>query len=943
MTFDRPLFLLLFLVLPPALWMLARHSRAPVPVSSRRLALAVRIVVLFLLTLTLAGPHVVKHSHDLTTLFVLDVSRSVRPEQRAAGLHYIQKAMDGKRNGDSAGIVTFGRTANVDDAPSDTLDTVETLHPTVASDATDLAGALRLAAGAFPEGTGKKIVLLSDGNQNAGGDAADEIASLRAQGVRVDVAPTALDRDAGAPEAAVDDVTLPSHARADSPFPVRVSVSSTTPQTAVLQLTRDGQPFARQNVKLVPGSNVFTFSDRVERGGFHRYDVKLAAPSDTVAENNAGYGFVSVQGRPRVLYVTDSTGPLPTALSAQGMDVEQAAPGAVPASVSVLASYDAVLLSGVTADELGPGPMDALRLSCRDFGVGLGLIGGPEGFGAGGYGGTPIEEASPVTMRPRATRKLPAAAIVVVLDASGSMAATEDGVQKVQLGAQAAVNLMGALQPGDQIAVTSVTETTTLVLPLSDSSKVGLAQGAIQSVAAGGGGIYCRQALEDAYHILLENHAPLRHVILCADTSDSEQQDECLQMAAEMKAKGITTTVCGIGKATDHDVPFQRGLAQAGGGQSFIVEQAEDLPHLFQRDLQSVQQTWFVEKPTRLVSASGDDLLSGLDMGTAPPLLGYNLVTAKSGTLIGLSSPDGDPVLAHGRYGLGRTFAFAGDDRARWATDWLAWPAFPRFWAQSVRWALRSSANTDYQASANTVNGRGHLSVEMLHGANGSMLTASVVAPDLSVHAVPLAQMGPGSYEGTFPIEQTGAYLASVRPALSSGAANSAFLPTQTVGLVVPYSPEYRTLGANLPLLTQIAEGTGGKVQPDPAQIFRDAPLWTAGILDLTPLLLTLCALCWVGDIAIRRLGLRLPSYKQASPTLQGLGQETEERAAFPPLQGSMEDNRAGGNRSPHPKPGKLGGPSPGVLSRRAVPADEQDDNPFPFVASLKNRKERDD
>ena len=611
MTFDRPLFLLLLVVLPILLWALGRNSRAPVPPASRLLALCVRIAVVFLLILALAEPHIVKRSHDLSTVFVLDVSRSVRPEQRAAGLRYIQKALDGKRGGDSAGIVTFGRTANIDDAPSGTLGNVGNLHPTVAADATDLAGALRLASGAFPDGAGKKIVLLSDGNQNAGTDAADEIASLRAQGVRVDIAPTALDGDTGAPEAAVDDVSLPSTARADSPFPVHVSVTSTAAQKATLTLTRDGQPFTKQTVTLAAGANVFTFNDRVERGGFHRYDVQLSAPSDTVAENNVGYGFVAVQGRPRVLYVTDTPGPLPAALTTQGMDVETAAPGAVPANVSVLASYDAVLLSGVAADELGTGPMDALRLSCRDFGVGLGLVGGPQGFGAGGFSGTPIEEASPVLMRPRATRKLPAAAIVVVLDASGSMAATEDGVQKVQLGARAAVNLMGALQPGDQIAVTSVTETTTLVVPLSDQSKTAQAQSAIEGVSAGGGGIYCRQGLEDAYHILLESHAALKHVILCADTSDSEQQEECVAMAADMKARGITTTVVGIGSTADHDVPFQQQVAAAGGGQSFIVQQAEDLPHLFQRDLQNVQQTWFVEKPTRVLPSSGDDLIAG--------------------------------------------------------------------------------------------------------------------------------------------------------------------------------------------------------------------------------------------------------------------------------------------------------------------------------------------
>ena len=145
------------MVLPPVLWVLARQSHAAVPQATRRLAFAVRVAVLFLLTLALAGPHAVQRSHDLTTVFVLDVSKSIRPEQRAAGLRYISKALSSKPNGDSAGIITFGRTANIDDAPSATLDNTDGLQPTVAADATDLTGALRLASGAFPMGRAARL------------------------------------------------------------------------------------------------------------------------------------------------------------------------------------------------------------------------------------------------------------------------------------------------------------------------------------------------------------------------------------------------------------------------------------------------------------------------------------------------------------------------------------------------------------------------------------------------------------------------------------------------------------------------------------------------------------------------------------------------------------------------------------------------------------------
>ena len=66
------------------------------------------------------------------------------------------------------------------------------------------------------------------------------------------------------------------------------------------------------------------------------------------------------------------------------------------------------------------------------------MIGGDNSFGAGGYYQTPIEEALPVTMDMKKQKQLPSLALVIVIDVSGSMSATEDGVMKIRLAAEAA-------------------------------------------------------------------------------------------------------------------------------------------------------------------------------------------------------------------------------------------------------------------------------------------------------------------------------------------------------------------------------------------------------------------------------------------------------------------------------------------------------------------------
>ncbi|MDQ2687186.1 MAG: VWA domain-containing protein, partial [Armatimonadota bacterium] len=740
-SFDRPWALLILLLLIVYFWALTRRSYAGLAPSSLRLALGMRILVAALLTCALAGAHLVKRSDKLTTMFVLDVSRSIRPDQRAQALEYIRKALASKGRDDPAGVIVFGRTSYLEDAPVDTLQELGNIRASVSGDATDLAGALRLAGAAFPPDTGRKIVVLSDGNENIG-DAEAEMEGLRSQGVRIDVAPTALGQGAGgasSPEAMVDDVSLPTHVRVSAPFGLRVVVSSTVAQKATLTVLRDGKPVVRQSVTLKAGKNAFSFPEKVAQTGFHRYDAQLLPTADGTPENNQAFGFVTVQGRPRVLYVAEPDSPgatsLKKAMAAQDIDVQVQGPGAVPSSVAELASYDSVILSDVPSEELGPTQMAALEEAVKDFGVGLGMIGGPNSFGAGHYNGTPIEAALPVKMDVRKDRRLPAAAIVVVLDASGSMSATEDGVEKVQLGARAAVQLMGALQPDDQVAVTAVTETTDVIVPLEPASKAASAKAAIEGVHAGGGGIFVNQGLTDAYAILLASKAPIKHVILCSDTSDSEQQQDCLAMAAEMRRKNhITTTVCGIGQAGDQHAPFLRSLAHAGGGQIFIVNQAADLPRLFQRDVQTIQQNWFVEKPFLPRYNASDTVLAGIPFATAPPLLGYNLSTPKPGATVALSAPGhNDPIFAYWRYGLGRTFAFTSDDRPHWAIQWLPWAGYERFWAQALRWSLRSNTNADFQTTVENRDGKGHLVVDAFNQSGGfinkATHTARVVAP----------------------------------------------------------------------------------------------------------------------------------------------------------------------------------------------------------------------
>ena len=170
LDFDRPAYLLVLLALPVA-WFWGRHSLAAMGRLRHALAFLLRAAVITGIALALAEVHVVRTSDRLAVIYVLDRSLSVSPERSAAAIEFINASRAQFRNakrGDVAGVVVFGREAAVELPPlDDDVPLVEVETP-IDGESTDLAAALRLARACFPSQCAKRIVVLSDGNENEG-------------------------------------------------------------------------------------------------------------------------------------------------------------------------------------------------------------------------------------------------------------------------------------------------------------------------------------------------------------------------------------------------------------------------------------------------------------------------------------------------------------------------------------------------------------------------------------------------------------------------------------------------------------------------------------------------------------------------------------------------------------------------------------------------------
>ena len=221
-----------------------------------------------------------------------------------------------------------------------------------------------------------------------------------------------------------------------------------------------------------------------------------------------------------------------------------------------------------------------------------------------------------------------------------------------------------------------------------------------------------------------------------------------------------------------------------------------------------------------------------------------------------LATESGDPLLAWWRYGLGMSVAFTSDAKARWAAEWLTWPQFGQFWAQVGRHALRKA---EAKGAVVQVERKGRKAVVTLDAIepsgtylNKAQTELTLIDPQLSVRKLAMAQVAP---DGTRPSStpHAGSYQlgSGSRRTASSSASSRAGWPSAI-------RDELRLRAANTDLLRSIAEITSGRYDMSADEVFSRATRTVPRTTPLWPYLITIAAILFVLDVALRRVDLVL-------------------------------------------------------------------------------------
>jgi uncharacterized membrane protein len=904
-TFGRPWWLLAIpLILPPLIWFSAR-SLAGLGGVRRGLAILVRATVLTLIILALAETRAVLRNESLTTLFLIDASQSIPAEWRDPMFELVNRAIrEQRRPEDLAGVIAFGREAKVEIPPTPAATQFNRLENTLDTEHTDIADAIKLALASFPEDSARRIVILSDGNANQGNayEQALQAAELK---VQIDVVPVEYRYDN---EVLVEKIAVPSDVKQGDTVNLNVVVRATAPTHGGLQVYQEAAGYRTAvfdkpiEVDLERGINVRTLKQTITEPTFYRFTAEFVPDPDSGDQrgtNNRADAFVYARGKAHILLIEGTRGEhdeLVQALKSKEVEVTTLAAPSIgptgieggdplPSDLSEIQQYDAVILGNVARDSLTDQQIQMLETNTHDMGAGLIMLGGPQSFGAGRWHKTPVEKALPVDMEIKDLKVQGKSALVMVMHASE----IPEGNYWQKVIAQEAIKTLSPFDEAGLIhwqgqeawlfTLQAIGERRTAMLRAIDRMTPGDMPDVDPSLIMGLKALRASNALTKHYIII----------------SDGDPTPPTATVINQLIANKVTvTSVLVSAHGGDLIGPgWMQNIAKQTKGRFYNVQNPKALPRIYQKEVRLISRPLIFEREQPwnvLVNPpnAGAETIAGFTAESLPPISGLVLTSLKENALVEapLHSPlpagQFNPILAHWKYGLGRSVAFTSDAGRKWATAWPSWDGYAAFWWQVVRWALRPVDDRNLTLSLQREEGKIRVVIDALDKdeefVNFLQFEGTAVTPEVvrvggesQNRRVPvkLVQTAPGRYEGVIEgAEARGNYFVTLGYAGPDGKTGLI-----SGGVSVPYSDEFRELKSNAAALESLATATeGGRVIPfktrgdgrgvdirrtlEGVDVFRRDPSMNVprGFKDLWPSLLWWAMLVFLGDVAIRRI-----------------------------------------------------------------------------------------
>ncbi len=809
-------------------WLVWCHRSSKVRFGERRLnfLLGCRLVSLLCLGAALCVPRLVWQAGSQFTIFALDVSESIGEDTIRDSLSWLSQ-MRTRLGSDRVRTLAFaGGAVWFDEAEAETMDMI---RQAVGIEETNFEVAVRSALAEQPAEAIPRLVILSDGRFGSG-DVEAAVAEARKQGLEI------FARELEPPSAGdcwLGDVTWPLVLAVGRPALLEVGVFCPLQTDAQVEVWASERRVASEEFILRSGPQQVTIPLRPEIPGLWVLQLRLTAVGDSFPENDVSNTSAWVRPVRRVWLLNgpgSSRSLLPEMLRSQGFEVHSG-PRLPPNLGSD--SWDSLVLNNVHPGQLRPDQMREIRDYSANGG-GLVFLAGENSFGANGYTNTDIEKILPVSFE---TKEEIGLALLLLMDKSNSMKG-----EKIELARQAILAVVDQLQSDQVFGLVTFDHQPNLVVPLQEvGNSKALMREQIRAVEPGAH-TNIMPALEQSYYLLAGHPAASRHIILISD--GRTYPDDYQGLVEEINASGITVSTVGIGSGADQELLTQ--IAEWGEGKSYFALDPRELPRIFLEETLRMQSS-LSEETFNLRVRVPAEFLSGIPMGTVPPISGLVRVKARPEAEVILETSAEDPVLVRWSHGLGAATFLAVDLGERWTSEWLKWPYLTRLTSQMVRDSSRAFLEPAMDVVVDRLEG-GRVRVELrARDENGIPLpnleSMIEVTREGRTESVPLLAAGQGRYRAEIRVGPTDtAFVRLVEPASD-----------QVLAVLPSYPDELRHQPPDRELLQKICESSGGQLNPSDAELLEPTSRRTAQSLELWPLLVSLGLLAFLVEIGIRR------------------------------------------------------------------------------------------
>jgi hypothetical protein len=431
------------------------------------------------------------------------------------------------------------------------------------------------------------------------------------------------------------------------------------------------------------------------------------------------------------------------------------------------------------------------------------------------------------------------------MDRSGSMGdPAGGGIPKLEILKRSALRSLEVLDQDDWAGLLAFDTDHEWIVPLKAIGDKREFNTNIQRLTANGGtDLYF--ALKEAFETLEKTPARIKHILIFTDGHNNNKRErEYRELYGRLGKSSVRVSTLGIDRAPNED--FLRELAAAGRGRYQRVQEFTDLPVFSLREVRRIARLRWITGPSAVQAATPDITIP-------PPVQGYVLTHERPAAHTVLrATPDGDPILAFKRYGLGHVGVLNTDLEGEGSRAWLAWKELGRFLGSSIARIYRATPQ-ESAIAIQTVFTDGALEVfadvrEGSQWGSGLDVQAKVTGGPTSTE-VSFSQVASGRYRAQVVLPASGLYTLRIEARRAGQVLAEINRP-----LAVPYLEEYRQLGVNFENLNEIIRATGGQFLERPVLPPPPVGIGRQGYQEMWPLALVIALWFFIADLAARKL-----------------------------------------------------------------------------------------